>query len=221
MPAAWHDLYPADFNHALAREINVEADRRTMLGWWQARRREPATAFARRRLRPQSDYLWPILSRRYADLWTYEVRPEVFLCSWPPGHAALLRGTTYDYNLVRAVCIWLGTSPPEQDKLIELVAHRSEVVAYNARFALQHSRDPRIREVLEQYKEPGGPLVPSGVEPPTAVMLPERVGAGWVPLFHGSCGQQGSATHEVAQVLAHLCVSDRGGDVHGRAFRGS
>ncbi len=220
-PRAWHDLYPADFDHALARAIDVEADRRTMLSWWRARWGEPATAFARRRLQPRAEHLWPVLSRRYADVWTYEVRPEVFLCSAPPGRAALMRGTTYDYNLVRAVCIWLGMSelPAARNKLIELVAHRSQVVAYNARFALRHSRDPRIREVLERYKEPSGPPLPAGVHTSAALILPECTDTRRIFPAQGSCGEQGSATHEVAQVHARLCVGDCDGDVHGGAVR--
>ncbi len=158
VPVAWHDLYPADFDHALSRGIDVEADRQVMLRWWRSRRSELAASLAQRRMRPQPDYLWVILSRRYADVWTYEMRPSVFLCSWPPRRSALFQGTTYDYNMVRAVCIWLGTSesPDTQRKLIELVAHPSDVVAYNARFALRHSLDPRIRDVLERYQEPRG-----------------------------------------------------------------
>ena len=221
MPEAWHDLYPADFDHALAREIDVEADRRTMLSWWQARQGESAPAFARRRLQPWADHLWPVLSRRYADVWTYDVRPEVILCSWPPGRSALFRGTTHDYNLVRAVCIWLGSSdlPTTQERLIELVAHPSEVVAYNARFALRHSRDPRIREVLERYKESDGPPLPAEVHTSAPAIFPERTDARRVAPFRGSCGEQGSATHEVAQVHTRLCIGDRDGDVHGRTIR--
>ncbi len=221
IPAAWHDLYPADFDHTLGRAIEVEVDRQTMLSWWRLRRGKPAAALARRRLRPRIEHLWPVLSRRYADVWTYEVQPEVFLCSWPPGRTTLFHGTTYDYNLVRAVCIWLGASevPSAQDRLIDLVAHGSEVIAYNARFALGFSPDPRIREVLERYKEPGGPSLPAGVHTSAALSLPERNDPRRIFPFQGSCGEQGSATHEVAQILARLCVADRDGDVHGGAVR--
>jgi hypothetical protein len=221
MPAAWHDLYPADFDQALACEIDVEGDRRIMLDWWRAHGGEAATWLARRRLHPRADHLWAILSRRYADVWTYEARPEVFLCSQPPGRAALFRGVTYDYNLVRAVCIWLGACelPGTQEELIELVAHPSEVVAYNARFALRHSSDPRIREVLERYKEPSNPGVPAEVHTSAATGSPQRKDTRRACFSRGSCGEQGSATHEVAQVHTRLRVRDRDGDVYRRPFR--
>ena len=221
MPAAWHDLYPADFNQALAREIDVEGDRRIMLGWWRARGGEVATSLARRRLRPRADHLWAVLSRRYADVWTYEARPAVFLCSQAPGRAALFHGVTYDYNLVRAVCIWLGASelPGTEDQLIELVAHPSEVVAYNARFALRHSSDPRIREVLERYKEPSNRAAPAEVHTSAAAGLPQRKDTRRACFSRGSCGEQGSATHEVAQVRSRLRVRDRDRDVYGGPFR--
>jgi hypothetical protein len=220
-PVAWHDLYPVDFDQALAGEIDVEADRRTMLSWWRARRAEPATAFARRRLHPRNEHLWPVLSRRYADVWTYEARPGVFLCSWPPGRAALLRGVTYDYNLVRAASIWLGMSelPDARDKLIELVAHPSDVVAHNARFALRHSGDPRIREVLERYKQPDAGSPPAGVPTSAAVVVPARARARRMSRFRGSCAEQGSATHEVAQVHTRLCAGDCDRDADGGALR--
>jgi hypothetical protein len=218
MPTAWHDLYPVEFNHALAREIDLEGDRATMLRWWRARRGEAATSLARRRLQPRPAHLWDVLSRRYVDVWTYQVRPGVFLCSWPPDGAALYRGRTYDYNLVRAVCVWLGTSglPETQDRLIELVAHPSEIVAYNARFALQHDPDPRIREVLERYKETGGPLPPAEAHTPTVTLLPEWTDPRQRSFSRNSCGEQRSATHEMDQVWACLCGGDRGGNVYGR-----
>jgi hypothetical protein len=92
----------------------------------------------------------------------FELKPESFLCAYPPTRAALFRGRTRDYNLVRAVCIWLGSSnsPEVERELIELVGHPSPTVAYNARFALAHSQDPRVRELIERYEPPTGPAVP-------------------------------------------------------------
>jgi hypothetical protein len=219
MPVAWHDLYPSDFDHLLARQIDVEADRRAMLNWWQARRGEFAAALTQRRLQPRVEHLWPVLSRRYADVWTYEARPTVLLCSWPPGRAALFRGPTYDYNLVRAVCIWLGMSelPTARDTLVELVVHPSEIVAYNARFALRYSRDARIREVLERYKEPGVPPAAAGVHTSAAVIPRQPTASCRMRPARSSCGEQGSAAHEVAQAYIRQCVDHRDGDVHGRA----
>jgi hypothetical protein len=221
LPRVWHDLYPADFDHALAVEIDVEADRRAMLGWWQAQRGEPATLLAGRRLQPQAKYLWAILFRRYADVWTYEPTPEIFLCALPPTGSALLRGETYDYNFVRAVCIWLATSqaPGVQSELIELVAHPSPIVAYNARFALQHSADPRIRQLLERYNgtvRPAAPAIPCNSA--TTAWLRCR-GASRAPLSRSPCDAQGSATHEMDQVYACLCGRDRRGDLYRRQVR--
>ncbi len=163
LPTAWHDLYPADFDHSLAAEIDPEADRQAMLRWWEVHRGQPALLLTQRRLRPRAAYLWAVLPRRYADAWMYGLKPEIFLCAQPPAGAALLRGKTCDYNLVRAACIWLASSeaPGVQRELIELVAHPSPIVAYNARFALQYSPDPRIRELLKRYNEPVRPTVPT------------------------------------------------------------
>ena len=67
----------------------------------------------------------------------------------------MIRLICRDYNLVRAVCIRLGSSaePTVQERLIEMVGSVSPVVAYNARYALRFSRDPEIRAVLERYED--------------------------------------------------------------------
>jgi hypothetical protein len=221
VPAAWHDLYPADFDHGLAGEIDPEADRRAVLRWWEAHRDEPALLFTPRRLRPRAAYLWAVLPRRYADVWTYELQPDVFLCALPPTGTALLRGPTYDYNVVRAACIWLASSdaPGVQHELIELIAHPSSIVAYNARFALQHSSDPRIREVLERYNEPVLPAAPTIPYDSVGTDLWKQRGVTRAPLSPSSCDEQGSATHEVDQVYAGLCGRDRRGDLYRREVR--
>jgi hypothetical protein len=153
VPRAWHDLYPTGFDHTLAAEIDVDADRRAMLAWWREHRGEQAARLARGPLRPHAAHLWPVLSRRYADVWIYELEPRAILCALPPARSALLREPTHDYNLVRAACIWLGTDETAEveTQLIELVAHPAPIVAHNARFALRYSPDPRIRDVLERY----------------------------------------------------------------------
>ena len=158
LPASWLDLYPTEFDHGLAGAIDVEADRQAMLRWWEAHRGEPHTLLRKRPLQPRAEYVWNVLTRRYADLWVYEVRPETRLCVYPPNSSALLRGRTRDYNLVRAACIWLASSRSSdvQRDLIELVAHPSPIVAYNARFALVRSWDPAIREVLKRHEEKVG-----------------------------------------------------------------
>ena len=222
LPVAWHELYPADFDHSLAASVDVEGDRRAMLRWWRTHRGEPATLLAGRPLRPNAERLWPILARRYADVWTYEVKPQAVLCALPPTGSALLRARSYDYNLVRAVCIWLGTSETQgvRGALIELVAHRSPVVAYNARFALARSSDPRIRELLERYNAPAGPEAPPTPYPSVTAVLPAGGDADRWPLFFSSCAEQGSATREVDQVYARLCSGHRHRDADGGEVRG-
>ena len=164
IPSVWHDLYPVDFNHLLAQAIDVESDRRIMKLWWRARDGDFARYCADRLLQPSEDYLWDVLSRRYADVWTYDVRPAVFLCGHTPANTTLMRGSSFDYNLVRAACVWLGSSENSDvsGRLISLVGHPSDVVSYNARFALRFQRDPRIRAVIERYNNAD------------AVPLPER-----------------------------------------------
>lgn len=155
-PCAWHDLYPAEFNHAAAAVIDLEADRRALVAWWQLHRGHPAALLATARLEPRPDDLWRVLDRRYADRWQYAPDPRPVRCSFPPRGEALLDLATYDYNLVRAACIWLAAAdePAIRRYLIELVGSRSEIVAYNARFALRRCPDERIRSLLEHYAEP-------------------------------------------------------------------
>ncbi len=154
-PAAWHELYPAGFDHALAARIDVETDRRAMLRWWRDHRDSADSVIMRSPLRPRAAHLWPLLARHCADAWGYDPRSSAVLCSAPPLEAALFREHTHDYNLVRAACIWLATSsaPGIERALIDRVASDSPVVAYNARFALRHSPDPRIREVIRRFDD--------------------------------------------------------------------
>jgi hypothetical protein len=218
-PRAWHDLYPTELNHALAAEIDVEADRRAVRAWWQGRRGQPAPVTARRPLRPRTADLRAVLARRYADVWAYELKPEVYLCGWPPTGAALLRGRTYDYNLVRAACIWLAAAdePGVLDELIELIAHPSPIVAYNARFALGHSPDPRIREVLERYNQGPVPTSTAAWYHNADDAAPRMDGEVAVSPPSSSCEGQRSATHEVDQVHHRLCLHHRHRHVHRRA----
>lgn len=164
--AGWPDLFPADFDHRLAGRIDLEADRQTLRRWWR-RYRDRVLVLAPP-LRPQAGYLWPVLTRRCADRWSYEPAARTVRCGWEPAGPVLLRQPTCDYNLVRAACIWLGGSdePGVRERLIELVADPAPVVAYNARFALRFAPDPRIRDLLERYKnqEPPPPA-PSPTQP--------------------------------------------------------
>jgi len=170
VPRAWHELYPADFDHELAACVDPEADRQLMLRWWRQWRGAPARPTARRPLRPRAEHLWAVLSRRYADLWQYEVGPEVVLCAGQPGSAALFCEPAYEYNLVRAVCIWLGSQSDRgtESRLIALVGHPAPIVAYNARFALRYSPDRRIRQVIERYKDAG--VQPGGARAPEPIL---------------------------------------------------
>jgi len=158
LPRAWHQLYPADFDHRRAAAVDVEADRRAVLAWWRENRTRLPQLAETRRLSPQAQHLWGLLSRRKADRWVYEP-PRALRCSQPPG---LFAADTCDYNLVRAACAWLGSRPdPEiRDRLIELVAGGSLVVSHNARLALRYSPDERIRKLLQKYQPLENPDVP-------------------------------------------------------------
>lgn len=154
-PARWHELYPARFDHELAGQIDVERDRKTMLNWWRAQLAGGRVeALLRRPLRPRTEHLWPLLARRRADLWTYEPTGPVYLCALAGPDVGLLRCETYDYNLVRAACIWLGSRnvPQVRRRLIELVASPVDVVSHNAIFALSFDSDPRVRELVRQRR---------------------------------------------------------------------
>jgi hypothetical protein len=151
-PRGWPELYPADFDQALAAQIDVEADRQALCNWWQAHRGDASPPVTSRRLRPRAEHLWPVLTRRLADVWQYQPEARAVLCTARQG-PALLQVPTYDYNLVRAVCIWLGSSaePDVQERLIELVASPLPATAHNARLALRYATDARIRAVIERY----------------------------------------------------------------------
>lgn len=155
-PRAWHDLYPADFDHAAAATIDLEADRRALRDWWQAQRRHSTPSADTRPLAPRAAHLWRILSRRLADRWDYQPELRAVLCAAGPRGPALLELPTRDYNLVRAACVWLGSrgEADVQRQLIELVACPLPTVAHNARFALGYSPDERIRAVLRRYTRP-------------------------------------------------------------------
>lgn len=155
-PRAWHDLYPADFDHAAAAAIDLEADRRALRDWWQAQPRRGASIAVAPRLEPRAAYLWRILSRRLADRWDYQPELRAALCAAGPRGPALVELSTRDYNLVRAACVWLGSrgEAEVQRQLIELVACPLPTVAHNARFALGYSPDERIRAVVKRYAGP-------------------------------------------------------------------
>lgn len=159
-PHAWHELYPADFDHRLAARIDLEADRRALRAWWLAHRDRYHDLASAHRLRPRPEPLWRLLARREADHWQYQPEPRTVLCAGPQAGPTLLHIPTYDYNLVRAACIWLGSStePAVQERLIELVDSPSPVVAHNARFALRYAPDERIRALLRRF-ETRGPSV--------------------------------------------------------------
>lgn len=220
-PAAWHELYPADFDHELASLVDVEADRRAVLNWWRNHRDAGAGVMNAVRLRPSAERLWPVLSRRYADLWVYEPSSEaVALCASPTPGAALLRIPTRDYNLARAACIWLAGSdaPGVQRELIERVASSSPVMTHNARFALERSADVRIRDVIERYKKPTKPSDSSSNRRSVNAAEARRGGPRQSSSFPVSCEQQGGVAHEMAQVCSGIRDRGRAGDLYGGAF---
>ncbi|MBW7906030.1 MAG: hypothetical protein LC135_17320 [Phycisphaerae bacterium] len=166
-PRTWPALYPADFDHELAAEVDVERDRQAILAWYRQHAGAPALLAHGRRMRPWTDELWNTLSERPADVWTYGLEPgrEVLRAArpgappqrWP--QATLLAAPSQDYNLTRAACIWLGSRRDwlVQERLIGLVGSSSEVVSYNARFALGFSPDERIRALLRRERETAPP----------------------------------------------------------------
>jgi hypothetical protein len=153
-PWSWTDLYPADFRHDLAAGVDLEGDRQRLQVWWRKHRPDPDIA-TQRKLRPPEDHLWRLLARHYADGWLYDPDARIVRCAaGPPRQAVLLQTTTFEYNLVRAACIWLGSrgAGAIQSRLIELVGSPLPLVAYNARFALRYSPDPRVRAIIDRYE---------------------------------------------------------------------
>ncbi len=164
-PRAWLDLYPADFDQALAARVDLEADRQQLRSWWAARQGQPEAPRLGAPLAPQVADLWRVLARRPADRWFYGLQGEpvrcdawtrgcFVLCGEPPRAPALFDLPTWDYNLVRATCIWLGTQRDAtiEARLVELVASPDTTLAHNALFALRYSRNERIRAVLKRYE---------------------------------------------------------------------
>ncbi len=173
-PASWLDLFPADFDRDRAARVDLGRDRAAMVEWWRANRARAEGLLVARALRPRTDDLWLLLNRRRADRWQYQPVPRAILCadqpggvtlfrpilcSDPPGGATLLDLPAYDYNLLRATCIWLGSSAEDEGlrRLVDLAGSPLPVVAHNARFALRYCRDPRLRELIERY-DPAGDL---------------------------------------------------------------
>ncbi|MGD8451726.1 MAG: hypothetical protein PVJ57_07900 [Phycisphaerae bacterium] len=156
-PATWHELYAGKFDHHLAGRIDVEADRQVLHRWWLENRDRASLVAECRRLRPQPEPLWKVLSRRPADRWEYQPEVRAVRCS-TQAEPVMISTVTYDYNLVRATCIWLGASgrPDVREGLIGLVASPSAVIAHNALFSLAYVPDERIRDVLRRYKETQG-----------------------------------------------------------------
>lgn len=177
LPRRWHDLYPADFDHRLTPHIDADLDRLALRQWWQRHKDRIESSVATAPLSPQARWLWPVLSRRYADQWRYSPESGVVLCAdffalAQSPQPTLIRAESKTYDLVRAACVLLGTrsDPAVQDRLIELVASRSDIVSHNARFALGFAADPRIRALLERHRsrnEHGDPKGDSSDEPET------------------------------------------------------
>ena len=154
---AWHDAFPYRVDRNLANRIDAEADRQAILCWW---RENAAPQPPIRQLVPKAENLWPLLTRRTADLWQYDLDRKPVLVAdvlQRRSTSALIEPPTTDYNLVRAACIWLGSRGDDttQSRLIDLINHARPVVAHNALFALRFSPDPKIRETLERFERGG------------------------------------------------------------------
>lgn len=154
IPVRWPDLFPAELDRELAARVDVERDRQTLRAWLSAHRGGADAPLRPRPLTPEPDQLWHLLSRRYADVWIYELTDRPLRCAVPP-ERALLRFPTADYNLVRAACIWLGRSNRDDvlDRLIAEIGSPSPIRAHNARLALRYSPHPRIRQLIERYND--------------------------------------------------------------------
>lgn len=162
----WHDAFPHRIDRGLARQIDAEAERQTVLAWWANGNSAPIAPPPP--LAPDPERLWPLLTRRLADVWQYDVdrRPVLVSAGGQRGGNALLEIPTRDYNLVRAACIWLGTrgDEPTQRRLMDLINNPRVVVSHNALFALRFSPDPRVRETIERYGR--GAATPASCEIP-------------------------------------------------------
>lgn len=156
IPRSCFDLYPGEIDSDLAAELDVDADRIVLLKAWESQ--QTALRGPGQPLRPQARWLFPLLGRRYADRWQYELSEKATLISWPApasqGVPPMLVGESYDYNLVRAACVWLGAvnETATSTSLIEMVGAPSLVAAHNARFALRHSPNAGIRALIEKYE---------------------------------------------------------------------
>lgn len=170
MPDVWHDLYPAGFDHHRAAAVNVELDRRRIRAWAAESAGGSLPSAGARPLKPVPNYLWHLLSRRYADRWNHELASAPLRCQYNE-HTTLLQAACADYNLVRAACVWLGGSgrADVEAGLIERVASTSPIIAHNARFALRFSADPRIRALIERYND-----VEQAAPPPSSPVLTLR-----------------------------------------------
>ncbi len=174
LPRSWHDLFPADFDHRVTPHIDADLDRLALRLWWQRHRAELASHVAVAPLRPQVRWLWPVLSRRYADQWRYSPQPAAVLCraaGFEPdvslAQAAtptLIQAESSNYDLVRAACVLLGrhSDPAIQNRLIELVGSSSDVAAHNARFSLGYAADPRIRALIQRHRPEANRARPKG-----------------------------------------------------------
>lgn len=146
-PRSWLELFPADFAHARAAQIDLERDRQVLLQWLEGRR-----IAARPPFEPDEEAAWRYMHSRLADRLEYAAEARLRLVSTAPDDA-LLSWPCYDYNAARAAAIWLGsrTSEAVLDRLIDSVGSSHPIVSHNARFALRFHPDPSIQRVLRKY----------------------------------------------------------------------
>lgn len=163
----WTALYPARFDHAVARHVDVLRDRDALRAWIELRvaRRERLTRATT--LQPRSEALFGVLSRAPADRWRFaperqalsvaDVEEPKRLPGWPvPPSAALIDTPTDTYHLIRAACIQLARSrsPEVLERLIGSLGSSNPTLSYNASFALRRSFDRAIRERMRNGPAP-------------------------------------------------------------------
>jgi len=118
-PERWHDLFPGEFDDSIAAEIDVEADRQLLLEWLATHSGRAIQRGNLRRLDPRPEALWPVLSRRYANIWTFDGGRGRFMADLGPFDPSAANGARIAQRGLR----WGVILPSEAP--LRLVAHAS------------------------------------------------------------------------------------------------